>query len=217
LEERLLCDYFAGDLCPMEDIYSRVLGENFPMPVLFKAETGSTSVDAREMLKAGAVPPFVTLAGSQLAGYGRRGTPWIGDAVGNLYMSWALKINDRLGAHSTVLPQYVATKICSTLKGEFSIDAKVKYPNDIFVESGKVGGLLLEVVRNSGGIAEAVLGIGVNVLVAPKLENQRYAASCLQDSCADKLEFAEVAIAIMRSVAEAIDGVAIDGLGGGQR
>jgi biotin-[acetyl-CoA-carboxylase] ligase BirA-like protein len=188
----------------MEDIYDKVLRKRFRVPVFFKEETGSTSADAIKMLKAGENPPFVVLARMQSAAYGKMGSHWVGNVVGNLYLSHALAKTQQLGRHPDLLVRHVATKICDVLGANFSINAWVKLPNDVFVASKKVGGLLLEIARNGDSVAAAVLGIGINVLVAPAIGNAGYLAACLQDFSADGLDFADVAIAVVESSLDAI-------------
>jgi biotin-[acetyl-CoA-carboxylase] ligase BirA-like protein len=188
----------------MGDIYERVLGEKFAVPLLFKEETGSTNVDAMEMLRAGEIPPFTVLAKSQSAAYGQRKSPWVGNIIGNLYLSHALIVTPGLKERFEVLPYHVAAKICSMLQKKFSINAEVKYPNDMLVASKKIGGLLLEIVRSGEEIVFAVLGIGVNVLVSPQIDGAAYSAACLNDFCENGLDFADTAIAIIESSTAAI-------------
>ncbi|MDR1891280.1 MAG: biotin--[acetyl-CoA-carboxylase] ligase [Puniceicoccales bacterium] len=181
-------------------MFDKVLKTSFPIPVLFKPQTQSTNVDAKEMLKNGKQPPFIVLAEQQLASYGQHGRRWIGNIVGNLYLSYALKITDTLRNHLTIFAQYVATELCEMLSNTFSIDVKIKWPNDMLVQSKKIGGLLLEVVRNDHDIISAVLGIGINMLVTPKIDNSPYPVSCLQESVNVKLDFDDVSINLVRAL-----------------
>jgi biotin-(acetyl-CoA carboxylase) ligase len=114
-------------------------------------------------------------------------------------------MDDNFEKYSAVLPQCVATKICETLRAKISIAAKTKWPNDIFVESKKVGGLLLEVIRRGRRVVAAVLGLGINVSSAPQLKNSPYEAGCLQEFSDKKLEFEVIATAIIQATVSAVD------------
>jgi BirA family biotin operon repressor/biotin-[acetyl-CoA-carboxylase] ligase len=181
-------------------MFDKVLKISFSILVLFKPQTQSTNVDAKEMLKNGKQPPFIVLAGQQLASYGQHGRRWIGNIVGDLYLSCALKITDNLRNHPTIFAQYVATELCEMLSNIFPIDVKIKWPNDILVQSKKIGGLLLKVMRNDHDIISAVLGIGINMLFAPKIENSPYPVSCLQESAHVNLDFDDVLSNLVRAL-----------------
>jgi BirA family biotin operon repressor/biotin-[acetyl-CoA-carboxylase] ligase len=49
------------------------------------------------------------------------------------------------------------------LLNKFSVKASIKWPNDIFVEDLKVGGLLIETVNQGSQIKSIIIGVGLNV------------------------------------------------------
>jgi BirA family biotin operon repressor/biotin-[acetyl-CoA-carboxylase] ligase len=53
----------------------------------------------------------------------------------------------------------------------FSIDAQIKWPNDIFVGQQKLGGILIEQQIQGSIIAWSVVGCGINVNATPALPN----------------------------------------------
>ncbi|MDR2779297.1 MAG: biotin--[acetyl-CoA-carboxylase] ligase [Puniceicoccales bacterium] len=168
--------------------------------MLFNLQTRSTNIDAKEMLKNGQCAPFIVLAKQQLASYGQHGRHWIGNIVGNLYLSYALEITATLQNHPTIFTQYVAIEFCDMLSNKFSIDVKIKWPNDVLIQSKKIGGLLLEVVRKEHSIISAVLGIGINILVTPRIDNNPYPISCLQEFTNIKLDFDDVSIDLIHAL-----------------
>ncbi|MDR2603061.1 MAG: biotin--[acetyl-CoA-carboxylase] ligase [Puniceicoccales bacterium] len=187
-------------------MFDKILKTTFRVPLLFKPQTQSTNMDAKEMVRNGRPVPFIVLAKQQLASYGQYGRRWVGNIVGNLYLSHALKITDTLQNHLTIFVQYVAVELCEMLSNKFSIDVKTKYPNDILIQSKKIGGLLLEVIRNDSSIISAVLGIGINILDTPKIDNAPYPISCLQESINVKLNFDDVLIDIIHALIEIVEG-----------
>jgi BirA family biotin operon repressor/biotin-[acetyl-CoA-carboxylase] ligase len=68
-------------------------------------------------------------------------------------------------------------------------DVRVKWPNDVLVDGGKVAGILPESAIGAGGEVEhVVLGIGVNVGFAPQLPDMRYPGAALGGSVEEALE-----------------------------
>ncbi|MDR2432207.1 MAG: biotin--[acetyl-CoA-carboxylase] ligase [Puniceicoccales bacterium] len=186
-------------------MFDKILKTTFRVPLLFKSQTQSTNMDTKEMVRNGEPVPFMVLAKQQLASYGQYGRRWVGNIVGNLYLSYALKITNPLQNHLTIFTQYVAVELCEMLSNKFFIDVKTKWPNDILIQSKKIGGLLLEVIRSDSGITSAVLGIGINMLETPKIDNSPYPISCLQESVSVKLNFDDVLIDIIHALIEIVE------------
>jgi BirA family biotin operon repressor/biotin-[acetyl-CoA-carboxylase] ligase len=182
--------------------FEKIASRKFSYEVIHLGEIDSTNSYAKNAIIGGKAPPFVAMARTQTNSYGQRGARWDGSVIGNLYFSIAFAVSKTAKARLTILSQFTAIKICEALWSEFSILAKTKWPNDIFICGRKVGGLLLEVVGNS---SYAVLGIGINVKEAPKNVESVYGLSCLQDFCLKNLDFAAVAIATIDSAISAVN------------
>ncbi|MDR1595596.1 MAG: biotin--[acetyl-CoA-carboxylase] ligase [Puniceicoccales bacterium] len=185
-------------------MFEKVRRHGFTVPMFFVDSTGSTNVLAKDMMKLGSNPPFVVLAKSQYASYGRIKRKWVGDLVGNIYVSYAMGMRGEAGRHPKLVVGYVASKICERMRERFSLDAYVKVPNDIFVCGKKVGGLLMETVICKNHIRRAVLGVGINVLVSPEVVCPEYQAACMQDFAGWKLDFGEVSVAIIEKIVSSI-------------
>ena len=91
----------------------------------------------------------------QTSGRGRRGGQWQ-SPKGNLYLSFCVAVTPEL---LEKLPFIVALCVADSLP---AIKIQLKWPNDIWVGSKKLGGVLIE---RSGDFA--VCGIGLNVIDAP--------------------------------------------------
>jgi BirA family biotin operon repressor/biotin-[acetyl-CoA-carboxylase] ligase len=123
-------------------------------PRLHLRETGSTNATARELAVGGAPHGTIVTAGVQTAGRGRQGRAWVAPPGRALLCSLVVRDPDRLLA----------------LRGGLAVAdlagpaARVKWPNDVLLDGRKLAGVLAEGRPQEGW---AVLGIGVNVAVAP--------------------------------------------------
>lgn len=125
----------------------------------------STNEEAKRRLAAGNPVPEGTLiwAGEQTAGRGRRGRSWESPR-GNLYMSLVLTPGRPPGTAAQlgfVAAVALADTLSELLPGAGRV--RLKWPNDVLVDGGKVSGILLE-AANGGAV---VLGVGVNIRSRP--------------------------------------------------
>ena len=119
-------------------------------------------------LKAQAVTANQTLllARAQTAGVGRRGSPWQSPPAGNLYLSYCVH-SDRPLTELSLWSLGVTVAVADALERELSLECKIKWPNDLYVQGMKVGGVLLETVNLSGDDVAVVIGVGLNVASHP--------------------------------------------------
>jgi len=103
-------------------------------------------------------PGTVVIAQMQTKGKGRRGRVWHDDGSGNVMMS--VLFEDGI-ENVWKYPFYAAAAVFLTLK-ELGIKAKIKWPNDIYVNDKKIAGILVETIIK-GGLKAVVLGMGINV------------------------------------------------------
>ena len=121
-------------------------------PRVHHRATDSTNERAKELALAGAPHGTLVTADEQSAGRGRQGRAWTAPPGSALLMSLVLRELDPL------LPLAAAVAVCEALPGD--ADARIKWPNDVWLERRKLAGILVE-----GRVQEswAVLGIGLNV------------------------------------------------------
>ena len=169
--------------------------------IFFYDTISSTSTVAKEMLKSGAIIPFFVIANKQTAGYGQYGNIWDSAIVGNLYMSYVTN-NPNKSGNMSIYPQYIALKICSYLSEKFCIDPMVKWPNDIFIKKKKLGGILLESVKTEK-TTSFVLGIGMNILSAPKLQHSQYEPTSIAELTGKVVNSADIFFEILKSILSA--------------
>jgi BirA family biotin operon repressor/biotin-[acetyl-CoA-carboxylase] ligase len=146
---------------------------------------GSTNDEAARLAEAGAREGTVVWAREQTGGRGRRGRTWA-SPVGNLYSSTILR-PDCPAARAAELGFVAALAVADMVPA--SRQVRVKWPNDVMVDGGKVAGILPESSIGADGKAEhVVLGIGVNVSFAPELPEMRYRGACLGGTVEAALE-----------------------------
>lgn len=103
----------------------------------------------------------VCLAEYQTAGRGRRGRPWLMPFGAGLCLSvsWTFAETPRqLGALGLAMGVAVLRAV-RRLKGK---RPTLKWPNDIWFEERKLGGILLELQAEANGPAYVVIGLGLN-------------------------------------------------------
>jgi BirA family biotin operon repressor/biotin-[acetyl-CoA-carboxylase] ligase len=153
---------------------------------------GSTNDEALRLAEAGAAEGTVVWAREQTGGRGRRGRSWA-SPVGNLYTS-AITRPACPAARATELGFVAALAVADMVPA--GRETRVKWPNDVLVEGGKVAGILPESAIDADGKAEhVILGIGVNVGFAPKLAEMRYPGACLGGTVEAALERLTAALA----------------------
>lgn len=118
--------------------------------------------------------PAVISAVEQTGGRGRRGRKW--EAVaGNLYFTYSLEFPlSELSRYVCLIGLSLAKTIQSYAPNQ---DIKIKWPNDVFLAGKKLTGILIEKIRDNTW----AVGIGVNIVDSPKLNNLLYQATSLKE------------------------------------
>ncbi|XOV67298.1 MAG: biotin--[acetyl-CoA-carboxylase] ligase [Fluviicola sp.] len=104
----------------------------------------------------------VILAVEQTRGKGQLGAYWQSDAGANLTFSVFLNNVNLSVQRQFVLTKIVSLSLTDTL-ASFGIQAKIKWPNDIYVGDRKIAGVLIENVIQGKTITRTIVGIGLNV------------------------------------------------------
>jgi BirA family biotin operon repressor/biotin-[acetyl-CoA-carboxylase] ligase len=98
----------------------------------------------------------------QTAGRGQRGNTWTSNTGENLMFSIVLK-DPKISARD----QFVLNEIASLSVVDFlsmhGISARIKWPNDIYVGSKKICGILIENSLHGTAISSSIIGIGLNI------------------------------------------------------
>jgi len=129
----------------------------------------------------------VILTVEQTAGKGQIGASWLSDPGQNLTFSVFLDNVNLSVSRQFLLTKIVSLTLVDLLRG-YGIAAKVKWPNDIYVGSRKIAGVLIENVIQGKTIVRTIVGIGLNVnqkdfgtLNATSISRETEAAYSLDD------------------------------------
>jgi BirA family biotin operon repressor/biotin-[acetyl-CoA-carboxylase] ligase len=155
------------------------------LQVLFTVDSTNTR------LLAAAPPPFATadvcLCEIQSAGRGRRGRRWIAPFGSSIALSLAWTFPDTV-RNLPALSLAVGVAVSRALERLGAVGIALKWPNDIWFQDRKVGGVLIELRAEAGGPAFVVIGIGLNVAPSPaarrEFEQMGVRAAAIADACA---------------------------------
>jgi BirA family biotin operon repressor/biotin-[acetyl-CoA-carboxylase] ligase len=119
----------------------------------------STQRRARERVELGLRGAAAVIADAQSAGRGQRGRAWQSPPGAAVYLTVAWPSGRRL-AGLAGLSLVAGLAVRNTL-AQWGIDAQLKWPNDVWVERRKLGGILVEVIGDRRG-SIVLIGIGLN-------------------------------------------------------
>lgn len=122
----------------------------------------STNSEAERQLAANCRVPLAILAGTQTQGRGRRGRVWHSPAAGNLYSSFVFRPELEPGLMQD-FTLWMGLNICELVAHFCKIKPGIKWPNDLFVNGRKAGGMLTEARIDADQIRELVFGLGLNL------------------------------------------------------
>ncbi len=131
------------------------------MNIIQLEEVNSTNLYAKENLDS-LEDKTVIIANSQTCGRGRFDRKWVDLGVGNLFMTIVLKPSNSFEEVYANLTQYLSVVLAKVLE-EYGLSPKIKWPNDVMVNDGKISGILSETVMQGNNFKGLVLGIGVNL------------------------------------------------------
>src|SRR5262245_55406681 len=105
---------------------------------------------------------LVVFAEEQTAGRGRHGRRWASASHQGLWFS--LLLRPRLSLlESARLTNWPAQAIATVIRDETGLEATIKPPNDVYLDSRKVAGVLVENIAKRGPEYDAIVGLGINL------------------------------------------------------
>ena len=158
--------------------------------IVHRRVVGSTMDVARELAEQGEPEGVVVATEEQTAGRGRFDRVWVSPRSLNLSFTALLRPTAAqlpfVNMAATLATAHAASRFCIA-------QARVKWPNDVRIGGRKIAGILIETAASSGGLAYALVGIGVNVNFDP----------------ADHPEIADLATSIRRETGHSADRSAV--------
>ena len=205
---------------PLVTLPHRSCAEGFRVLRLHVPSTPSTMEDARAAAEASAAEtphkklalPLIVTAASQTSGRGSTGRQWESPS-GNVYLTVALPREAVPPDVLPVLPLLVGVALVEALRSLVPDGRRTsvgtKWPNDVLLDRRKLSGTIVESCD-----AAFLVGIGVNVAVAPPVADGGRAAAALHDAfdAADVPSATAVAEAVSAQLLWRVCG---DGGGGG--
>lgn len=120
-----------------------------------------SSQDVAEALALEGAPEGTVIVCEEMcSGRGRMHRKWFASR-GGLWFTVLLRPDQLKSLHALSLA--AGLSVAKALKSVFSVDAKVKWPNDVLIDGKKVCGILSEAGAKADKINYLLLGIGVNV------------------------------------------------------
>ena len=101
----------------------------------------------------------ICLSETQTAGRGRRDNKWVSPSSGNIYFSICICL-DSTKQHRSLLGLIAGIAIVEALQDIGLNGHGIKWPNDIFWERKKLGGIL---VQSSSQSDKFIIGVGLNI------------------------------------------------------
>jgi BirA family biotin operon repressor/biotin-[acetyl-CoA-carboxylase] ligase len=134
---------------------------------------------------------ILCLAGSGEKFHGNRRRSWAA-LPGNIHLTAHLKPDLLMSAHGigfTIMSALAVVEAIDRLPG-LSGRAMIKWVNDIFIDDAKVSGFLTHTLSLEGRITSAIIGIGLNVEIAPEIVPDRFIgrAAALKNFAPDTAE-----------------------------
>ncbi len=132
--------------------------------LIYLPECHSTNTTALQLLQQESLPEgTVIITDRQLAGRGQRGNSW--EAVSGQNLTFSMVLRPRF---LPIQDQFLLNISISLAISDFLTDlqlsgAAIKWPNDLYAGSKKLGGILIESSLKNAQLEWSVIGIGINV------------------------------------------------------
>jgi len=98
----------------------------------------------------------------QTCGRGQKGNSWESAAGKNLTFSILIRPVLLKASNQFLVSQIVALGIVNYLN-DYGLNAKIKWPNDIYIENRKICGILIEHYLSGANLSVSIIGIGLNL------------------------------------------------------
>lgn len=152
---------------------------------------------AHRLAGEGAPAGTVVIANEQTAGRGRAGKSWASRAESGIWLTLVEKPTDISGL--PVLSLRAGLRAALALD-RFAVEPiRLKWPNDLYAEAGKLGGILVEARWRDQSVEWVAIGVGINVRQPENVER----AGALEAGTARLEVLSELVPALRMAAAEA--------------
>jgi BirA family biotin operon repressor/biotin-[acetyl-CoA-carboxylase] ligase len=140
-----------------DGLKTHIFGRN----IVYESETPSTQAIAKSLASQGTEEGTIVVAETQSGGRGRVGRPW-SSPQGGIYFSIILRPDIKPG-EALRLPLLAGVALAQAIKRDTKLSPRLKWPNDILLDSKKIGGILTEMSAETDRLDWVIIGIGLNV------------------------------------------------------
>jgi BirA family biotin operon repressor/biotin-[acetyl-CoA-carboxylase] ligase len=139
--------------------------ETFLKGSKIKLEIFESISSTNDFLKNKPLSPHLSicLAEHQTRGRGRMGRSWTSPFGRNIHCSFSYVFNRDISEISG-LSLVIGILIAKTLESfDQRLKPLLKWPNDIYMNNKKIGGILIDLMAEANGSCRAIIGIGLNI------------------------------------------------------
>jgi BirA family biotin operon repressor/biotin-[acetyl-CoA-carboxylase] ligase len=169
----------------------------------------STSRVLKDRIKDGLSAPMALAAGIQTAGVGRLGRSWV-SKQGNLHLSIALPPGCIDAKLQPLLPIISGVLVAEWIESKFGLTICLKWPNDLFLDGKKIGGILCEATYEGSEFRGVIIGIGINLADRPRMTSQEswdYLPGLLPPAAGNYPPIKELATDLTQKVLSSLKGI----------
>ena len=134
--------------------------------VSYHPKTESTNVIAKNLAMEGAMEGTLVIAEEQTKGRGRLNRNWRSSPGKDILMSLIFR-PDIQAQRVFPLTMLTSLAIVKAIAGVTGLTPQIKWPNDIYVDNRKLGGILTEFSAEQDRVNYVVVGVGLNVNSSP--------------------------------------------------
>jgi BirA family biotin operon repressor/biotin-[acetyl-CoA-carboxylase] ligase len=139
------------------------------LPRVELLESTTSTLDVAHRLAArGAPAGTLVIANEQTAGRGRGGKSWQSSPGAGLWLTLIERPSDSSGLG--VLSLRVGLAAAEALDRFATEPIRLKWPNDLYIDQGKLGGILVEARWREQAVEWVAIGLGVNVQAPKNIE-----------------------------------------------
>ncbi|WP_408955463.1 biotin--[acetyl-CoA-carboxylase] ligase [Natroniella sp. ANB-PHB2] len=139
------------------NLTTEIIGQN----ILYYQQVDSTNQIARKKAEEGAKEGTLVIAERQVAGKGRLSRDYF-SPQGGIWFSCILRPGLK-PAWATRVTYIISLAVAKTINQLTTVEAKIKWPNDILINDRKVCGLLTEMGAELDQVDYLVVGSGINL------------------------------------------------------
>ena len=140
------------------------------LPLVELLESTTSTLDVAHRLAAeGAPAGTLVVANEQTAGRGRGGKSWQSSPGAGIWLTLIERPANSSGLE--VLSLRVGLAAAEALDRFAPEPIRLKWPNDLYIDRGKLAGILVEARWREGAVEWVAIGLGVNVSAPLDVEN----------------------------------------------